>query len=359
MSRMVNSATIRVGTIGAIPAVFEELGLDFPRALATVGLPPTIFDDPESMIPYTAFDRLLDIGARESGCEHIGLLVGMTPPDLGLPGFLMVNAPTARAGLHELVGAINRIDGGGVVALNDGAGVASLTYSVIANNLRCVNCIYDAAAAIGYGLLRRLIGSDFGAVEVRLPRRAPGDAAPYRAFFNRARIRFDSHEAAIEFPSSLLELSIASADPALYRFLKHVQEKDGGGGDSSMSDQIRRVLPNLIRRKEVNNKVVSQMFGLHPRTMARRLAVENVTLHALVEDARFEVAKQLLRDTNIPLTEIAADLYYSDASAFTRAFRRKFATTPGEWRRERRRSERGPDGADSSRAYAASRSGEA
>jgi AraC-like DNA-binding protein len=40
-----------------------------------------------------------------------------------------------------------------------------------------------------------------------------------------------------------------------------------------------------------------------------------------VNETRFEIAHQLLHDTQSPLAQIAA-LGYSEASAFTRAFRR-------------------------------------
>jgi AraC-like DNA-binding protein len=52
----------------------------------------------------------------------------------------------------------------------------------------------------------------------------------------------------------------------------------------------------------------------------------------LLNEARFEVAVQLLQGTRIGVTEIAAALSYADASAFTHAFRRIAGTSPVEWR---------------------------
>jgi AraC-like DNA-binding protein len=40
----------------------------------------------------------------------------------------------------------------------------------------------------------------------------------------------------------------------------------------------------------------------------------------------------LLQDTQVPLGQIAAALGYSEASAFTRAFRRWSGETPTAWR---------------------------
>jgi AraC-like DNA-binding protein len=106
----------------------------------------------------------------------------------------------------------------------------------------------------------------------------------------------------------------------------------------TMADQVRRILPNLIRLEPVDNRLVAHLLGLSPRAMARRLADEKTTLHELIDEARFEVAQQLLRDTDIGITEVAAALYYSDASAFSRAFRRKLSVSPAAWRKAQHKS---------------------
>jgi len=54
-------------------------------------------------------------------------------------------------------------------------------------------------------------------------------------------------------------------------------------------------------------------------------------------EVRRQRARQLLRDTDLPVLAIAETLGYADAPAFTRAFRRWSGTTPTAWRAARRR----------------------
>ena len=76
-------------------------------------------------------------------------------------------------------------------------------------------------------------------------------------------------------------------------------------------------------------------FGFaEPRSLARRLAREKIEFRCLVEEVRYEIARQLISDTSLPMSEVAAILGYSEASAFTRAFRRWSDTTPRSWRAE-------------------------
>lgn len=328
------AAMLRIGNIGAFPSVLQLLGVDLEPTLRSVGLSSSIFNNPETLIPYAAAGELFRHVARRSGCEHVGLLVGMAQPDMGLPGFLMQHAPTARVGLETFVASHNRVDTGAVVGLKEDADIATLSYSVTAMSVS-VDQICDAAVAIGFGILKRVI-QNFEPIEIRLPRRAPSNLAPYRTFFSKGQLKFNAHEAAIDFPSATLDAPVRNADPVLYRFLQNLLAQNPAGPELSMAEQIRRILPNLIRHKQVNSATIAQMFGVHPRTIARRLAEEDVTLHELIQEARFEITQQLLSATNLSLTEIAAGLHYSDASAFTRAFRRKFGRSPSSWRKESR-----------------------
>ena len=51
-----------------------------------------------------------------------------------------------------------------------------------------------------------------------------------------------------------------------------------------------------------------------------------------MDEGRFEIARQMLENTDADIQRIAVMLEYADASAFARAFRRWSGTTPSRWR---------------------------
>ncbi|MCB1769875.1 MAG: AraC family transcriptional regulator [Candidatus Competibacteraceae bacterium] len=71
---------------------------------------------------------------------------------------------------------------------------------------------------------------------------------------------------------------------------------------------------------------------MHRRTLNRRLEGRDCTFQELVDEVRFEIARQLLENTHMSMSQIAATFDYSDASAFTRAFRRWPGIAPTAWR---------------------------
>lgn len=83
---------------------------------------------------------------------------------------------------------------------------------------------------------------------------------------------------------------------------------------------------------------VAAELGMHRRTLGRHLQRFGVAFKVLSDEIRFEVSRQLLADTAMPIIAIAQSLHYADPSAFTHAFRRWSGTTPTRWREAARRS---------------------
>ena len=60
--------------------------------------------------------------------------------------------------------------------------------------------------------------------------------------------------------------------------------------------------------------------------------VSPAVTRAILDVVRYEVARNLLRDTRRPVSDIAPCLGYGDDTAFSRAFRRWSGMSPGQWR---------------------------
>jgi AraC-like DNA-binding protein len=71
---------------------------------------------------------------------------------------------------------------------------------------------------------------------------------------------------------------------------------------------------------------------MHPRMLNRRLEAEGTTFRQLLNQARFEVARQLLAGTKVQVTDLALALGYADTSSFSRAFQRWSGVAPSDWR---------------------------
>nr|WP_242402396.1 helix-turn-helix transcriptional regulator [Komagataeibacter kakiaceti] len=75
-------------------------------------------------------------------------------------------------------------------------------------------------------------------------------------------------------------------------------------------------------------------MGLPPWTLQRRLAQENLTYSAILEETRHAEALRYLSSTSHDISEIAMALAYTETSAFSRAFRKWSGQSPRAYRKQ-------------------------
>ena len=324
---------VRVGPLFGIPHLLQKKGLNAARVMAEVGVDPSLFDDPNNTIPFATMGQLFRACAEQAGCAHFGLLTGqMAGADtLGAVGLLAQHAPDVGAALRDIILYLHLHDRGAVPTLAVADNLAILGYAIYQRGVVATDQIYDGAIAIGFNIMRELCGPTWLPTEVLFSHAKPLDTEPFRQFF-RARLRFDAEATALHFPASWLRQPLRGANPQLRRILEAEIERLEARAGSDLPGQLRRVLRNLLVSGRGSMDQVAQLFAIHRRTLNRRLTAQRISFKQLVDEVRFEIAHQLLRDTNMLLVEIASILDYADAASFTRAFRRWSGTTPGAWR---------------------------
>lgn len=334
----VTDGAIRIGPLLGLPALLRDLGQDPAVLYRDAGCDLSRFEDPERIIRFSVGGRLLARCASATGCPHLGLLLGeRTGLDaLGLVGRLVEHSPTLGAGLQSLVLKLHIHDRGAVPSLTIEGERVFFGYAIYQPGVEGTRQIYDLALGIAVNLLRRLCGRGWSPSEVLLSHSRPLDIEPFRRFF-RAPVRFDSERSGLVFPRHCLARPLPAADAELYRLIEtRITQLESSGGND-LVEQLRRVLRNLLLAGSRGNvDQVAEIFGLHRRTLNRRLRARGLTLQDLTEEVRCDIARQLLGETGLGVVAIAAVLDYADAAAFTRAFRRWSGTTPAAWRRDRR-----------------------
>lgn len=79
---------------------------------------------------------------------------------------------------------------------------------------------------------------------------------------------------------------------------------------------------------------VARDLNMAPRSLRRRLEDEGLSFRGIVDETRQLLATQMLASTTMKLDELALQLGYADTASFTRAFRRWFNQSPGEYRKQ-------------------------
>jgi len=159
--------------------------------------------------------------------------------------------------------------------------------------------------------------------------------AEYNRFFG-CRTEFAAPCDAVVFQDEYRRLPVVSADPHLSDILVHYCEETLASrkrARGSFRVRVENVIAPLLPHGKPRTSDVAGKLHLSPRTLARRLADEDLSFASVLEEMRRDLAMCYLEDAKLSISQVAWLLGFQEASAFTHAFRRWTGRTPSEMRR--------------------------
>lgn len=112
-------------------------------------------------------------------------------------------------------------------------------------------------------------------------------------------------------------------------------------GFSGLRGRLREVMAGALPEGEPTVGQVARSLGMSARTLQRRLSASALTFQQVLDELRRDLALPRVQRGELSLDAIAAELGYSQVSAFFRAFRRWTGATPRALRSSGSRRDRG------------------
>jgi AraC-like DNA-binding protein len=185
---------------------------------------------------------------------------------------------------------------------------------------------------IHLGLHRDVMGPSFVPRELHVTYGPPVDARTYPQAFG-CEVLFGQSENRLVFDAAWLDGAPNLGNEITYSTLLKLcdEEMEGLELRVGLAGKVREiVLVNLMR--PTNFDAVARHLHMTPRTLRRKLQEENASFHELVDELRMHAAIKYLRDTDLPIEDIAYALGFSDAANFRHAFRRWTQSAPLEFK---------------------------
>ena len=317
-----------------------RLVFPFVRALRKLGkLPAEVLDpleelDPDERIPISVVHELLAGGIALSDDQDIGLKAAreIAPGDYGAVEYLARSAPT-WGNAAATVGRYMRL-------IND-----AMRFSLYVEGemgfikLDSVIPLPRASADFQSGAFQ-VSANHFWLeepprVEAWFTHPAPPDLREYALTFPGAILCFDAPFNGFAFQREFLDVPVHGADPQLHALIrKHAEALLSALPHAkNLTERVRDILTNQLAGGTPTLNYVAKQLGMSESTLARHLEDEGTTFKSLLEDLRRRLALAYIRRSELPISEIALLLGFSQAAAFHRAFRRWTGATPLEYRR--------------------------
>lgn len=178
----------------------------------------------------------------------------------------------------------------------------------------------------------------FRAEEVHVKHAAPDSTAAHEAYFG-CPVRFGSDRDALLVSQSTLRAPNRLGDAGIVGFFDAYLDAEVGqiADAPGFAGRVRDLVATSLSEGVPMLSDVARRLAMSGRTLQRRLAVEETSFQLLVDEARRDLARRLLRDTDFSLIEVAFMTGFSEQSALTRAFKRWEGRTPGAFRASSRR----------------------
>ena len=95
---------------------------------------------------------------------------------------------------------------------------------------------------------------------------------------------------------------------------------------------VRGLLERLMPTGRPTGQQIARLLNRSPKALQRALLAEGSSFSGLLEQTRIGLALRCVRDPDLPLSDVAQYLGFSDQSSFNRAFRRWTDATPRQYR---------------------------
>ena len=318
------SAFVRSASLTHFAEVAAQYSVDPRSLLVDVGLPPRCLDDPDVKIPARLVGRALELAAERAGEPAFGLrMVELRRlSNLGPLGLLVRDEPTLRSALEALMRYIHVHNEALAARVEQVSNLVIVRVELDLEGAASVRQGTEVAVGVTLRVLQVFMGANWQPRLVCFSHSAPASLAVHRRVLGPA-VEFGHEFNGIVCNAADLDVPNPGADPVMARYAQRLL---GGSLDvqARLSERVRQLVVLLLPRGLCRVEVVAQHLGIDRRTVARRLADEQTSFSAVVNELRRDLFARYRADGARTLTEVSALLGFSAPSAFSRWHRQQF-----------------------------------
>jgi AraC-like DNA-binding protein len=186
-------------------------------------------------------------------------------------------------------------------------------------------------------LCRQLTNRRLVPLRIRLAHHREATPAEFKLLFGCA-VEFGSKVDEIVFPGIVNLMPIGSADPYLNGILTRYCEEaivHRRPEPATLRSSVENTIATLLPHGKARLEEIARETGMSRRTLARKLASEGLTFSEISENLKADLARHHLKNSDLPISQIAWLLGYREVGAFTHAYKRWTGMTPSQSRAHR------------------------
>lgn len=311
-------------------------GADRESLLADTGISESMLGSSDARISYLQFGMLTRNALKLTQNPALGLDFGQRIhlSHLGVLGLLLMSSESVGAAIEGGLKNYRSLAPAWDLELRVEGSQAVLTAREVLSFVPFRPFATESLLTAFSALNRQLFGIDV-VYDVQVHYSAPAHADSYRSFFDGS-VRFDAEYTRITFDGSLLQRPLAGADGATASWAERqcAALLSNLNCQNGIVEQARTLLRQVPGRY-LTQEALARTLQTSTRSMRRSLKGLGTSYTQLLEEALREHAVEYLVSKRMNTEDVAAELGFSDARSFRRAFKRWTGKTPNEYRESR------------------------
>lgn len=328
---------VRAATLNGLEELITRLGLNASALLRESGLPANAFNREagDDYLPVAGMEKIYTLAEAKSQQSNLAARAGSQQDVatlLGVIGFVMQQCKTVGEALKELKHYFSYQIRGAYLQIDViDAEVVFEFFVQDSYQLPSTRHSTEFALAASISIMRSFCGEQWKPRFTLFTHSESSGSSDLEQYFY-SPVYFNQEKSAIIFSAQDLYRPITSANPGLNRILHGYLGMLAEEYSDDQSLQVEKLIRQALSSGGCDADKVAAFMGVSRRTLHRILKQEGTTFTQLLDEVRQDMATKLLKQNQVSVAIIADILCYSDASAFSRAFKRWFDVTPQQFR---------------------------
>jgi len=284
-------------------------------------------------LSISVYNDLWHLALEFSDDPSLGLKLAQNPynEEMGLVAHIFFNSPTFSAGLKQYQRYYSLVNEGMHIEIETDDEAAYVKYICDEADVYCPADM-EHTLAISVLRVKQNISASISLLAVHFEHSAPEDITLYEKIFP-CSIEFDRPHCALIFKKDYLNYKLPKRSAYLYKILTHHIEAllKKVRPESTFAIKVKSLVERQLAKDCIDAEHIAEKLYMSRHTLYRKLKLEQVSFHDLVDQVREEKAYALLDQKKHSLSEVAFLLGFSELSAFSRAFKRWTGQSPAKY----------------------------
>ena len=322
---------VRVGGLRGYSELVTQFGGDPLHFLRACGIPDALLGNEDALIPYRQLIHLMEMTASDLGVPDFGLRLA-AHQDIGVLGPLAVAMPNSATGEEAMRCPSTYLFVQSPALSLEIEGLTTSTRLRLQINLsqmphHAMSQAEDLGIGVAHGTLALLAQEHYELIRVELPHRPLAPVSVYEEYFG-APVSFDCVRNALYVSPHTLCTSLAHRSEQLHQLAAQYLNVQAPSPEGLLAARVETAIRKTLGTASCARESVARAMAMHPRTLQRRLKEENTSFDDIRDRIRRETVEHYLRHTDMPLSQVAGLVGYSEQAILSRSCRRWFGQSP-------------------------------